>query len=823
MNIKTNKQTIGFLGSLMVLLAFFCFAAASHGQTNVTVTVLPNAYTLAYNSGSHGTISGTNPQRVAEGADGTEVIAVPNPGYHFVDWSDGLSTANRTDTNITANASYSANFVINTYTLTYSAGANGSINGTSPQTVNYNSSGSTVRAVPDSGYQFVNWNDGSTQNPRTDHNVHSNLSVTANFSNAATLTYLAGANGTIVGSTTQVILIGGDGTPVTATANSGYHFVSWSDGILNAARTDTNISSDLTVTANFAMDAFALTYKSDSGGSISGDTIQSVNYGQDGTEVTANSDTGYKFKDWSDGSSDNPRKDTNVKGDLVVTAQFEKKTYSLKYNAGANGSLSGDTNQSVKYGDDGNSVTAVPDTGYHFVDWNDNSTENPRTDSNVKEDLEVTANFASDNAPIVMPGTFTLSYAAGNNGTISGSANQTVVAGGTGTAISAAPNSGYHFVSWSDGSTQNPRIDSNVQANLSVSASFTQNTDNGNTPPPNTPTTPDSKNTPGGTDQPKEILSNVKTSPDQTIATAIIPIIPEQQQTPIAVATTVALATTLLPLFYQIGSAKNVLIFLRDLPVGILGLFSKAKKRKTWGTVYDSATGDPISLVSISVIDAKDGKVKESKLTDKYGSYYFLVPEGEYQLEIQKKGYEIDSHDIDAKTYYTNVLTEPDKKKLIYDAPGMIFYDLCMKSTSLDQKSIKDKRLSYLFFASIFYLGFIFTIFVYLSNPTKLNLFLVIIYFINIIVRNLNYLGSKWGHVFNKEGVKQPFSAISLLDKATKQLVARTISDEQGRYILLANQGEYTLKTITNVNRFAQKEEDLSLGERGVIKKRIVV
>ena len=34
-----------------------------------------------------------------------------------------------------------ANFAINTYTLTYTAGANGTITGTSPQTVNHGASG----------------------------------------------------------------------------------------------------------------------------------------------------------------------------------------------------------------------------------------------------------------------------------------------------------------------------------------------------------------------------------------------------------------------------------------------------------------------------------------------------------------------------------------------------------------------------------------------------------------------------------------------------------------------------------------------------------
>ncbi|GAK55384.1 secreted protein [Candidatus Vecturithrix granuli] len=68
-----------------------------------------------------------------------------------------------------------------TYTLTYTAGANGSISGTTPQTVNHGASGTAVTAVPNTGYRFVKWSDNSTANPRTDTNVTAAISVTALF------------------------------------------------------------------------------------------------------------------------------------------------------------------------------------------------------------------------------------------------------------------------------------------------------------------------------------------------------------------------------------------------------------------------------------------------------------------------------------------------------------------------------------------------------------------------------------------------------------------------------------------------------------------
>ena len=64
------------------------------------------------------------------------MTAVADAGYHFVSWSDGIRRRPGRTLNVTADITVTASFAINTYTLTYTAGANGSISGTTPQTVN---------------------------------------------------------------------------------------------------------------------------------------------------------------------------------------------------------------------------------------------------------------------------------------------------------------------------------------------------------------------------------------------------------------------------------------------------------------------------------------------------------------------------------------------------------------------------------------------------------------------------------------------------------------------------------------------------------------
>ena len=225
--------------------------------SNITVTALFSPvitdHTLTYNDGPGGSISGTTPQTVPDGGDGTPVTAEADSGYRFYQWSDGSTDNPRQDTNVTGDITVTAQF-IETHELVYTAGAGGSLTGATEQTVDDGGDGTPVTAVPEDDYAFDTWDDGSHDNPRQDTGVAADLSVQALFIRQYTLTYLAAEGGTISGTTPQTVDEGGDGSEVVAVPASNYEFVRWSDGVLTAARTDTGVTSDLTVTAIFKTD-----------------------------------------------------------------------------------------------------------------------------------------------------------------------------------------------------------------------------------------------------------------------------------------------------------------------------------------------------------------------------------------------------------------------------------------------------------------------------------------------------------------------------------------------------------------------------------------
>ena len=88
--------------------------APNHGGVGaVYVEQLSVGYTLTYQAGPGGSIAGTTPQVVAPGGNGTQVTAVADNGYHFSGWSDGVTSASRTDTEVQADLTVTAGFVAN--------------------------------------------------------------------------------------------------------------------------------------------------------------------------------------------------------------------------------------------------------------------------------------------------------------------------------------------------------------------------------------------------------------------------------------------------------------------------------------------------------------------------------------------------------------------------------------------------------------------------------------------------------------------------------------------------------------------------------------
>jgi len=328
----------------------------------------------------------------------------------------------------------------------------------------------TLTATPNTGYSFTRWNDNVTTNPRS-FVVTSDTSFMAYFSaNQYTVT-VVNANPTMGAVTGTGTYAYNTTATITATPNSGYHFTGWNDGDTHTTRVIT-VTCDTTFTAGFAPNQYTVTAVPNdaSMGTVTGSGT--YDYGTTAT-LTATPNTGYGFRGWSDGNTSNPR-NLVVTGDISLTANFSddtsaitEYTVTLTVNDPAMGTLS-------DYGGtyaEGSTivVTATPNAGYHFVNWSDNNTDNPRTFI-VNSDITLQANFAQN-----VDSTAVLNIVVEGNGyvTVNGT-ESSIYRGRLGDVVTlvAEAYEGAAFRGWSDGSTDATRSFTLTENNTTLTATF---------------------------------------------------------------------------------------------------------------------------------------------------------------------------------------------------------------------------------------------------------------------------------------------------------------------------------------------------------------
>ena len=179
-----------------------------------------------------------------------------------------------------------------------------------------------------------------------------------------------------------------DTITLTASANYGYHFAQWSDSNTDNPRSLV-LTQDTVLTAEFAPNTYTISTQCNytERGTTSGDVTTTY---LDYVTISATANYGYHFSHWDDYNYDNPRQ-VQVTEDKTYTAYFDKNTYYITKNYDSDqGYVNGYS--SGKYLDN-ITLIAKPNYGYHFVQWSDGVTDNPRT-LILTQDTTFTAEFA---------------------------------------------------------------------------------------------------------------------------------------------------------------------------------------------------------------------------------------------------------------------------------------------------------------------------------------------------------------------------------------------------------------------------------------------
>ena len=234
--------------------------------------------------------------------------AIPNKGYHFTQWSDGVTDNLRTII-LTQDTVITAEFSANKYDISVTCDTTqGSIAGVSGE-FDYMSN-LTYRAIPNNGYQFSIWSDGVTDNPRTIVLTQDTV-ITALYNINYYKVDFVDWDGTILHTDSVEYLSAA--IPPTDPAREGYTFIGWDKEV-------PSVTQDTVITALYNINRYTI--------SVICDTTQGTIEGASGEydyltqlSYTATPNVGYTFTQWSDGITDNPRT-IILTQDTTFTAEF---------------------------------------------------------------------------------------------------------------------------------------------------------------------------------------------------------------------------------------------------------------------------------------------------------------------------------------------------------------------------------------------------------------------------------------------------------------------------------------------------------------------
>ena len=187
---------------------------------------------------------------------------------------------------------------------------------------------------------------------------------------------------------------------LTATPNTGYKFVKWSDDANAPATRTVTVTGNATYTATFEPITYTVTFKDENGATLKTET---VNYG---STVTAPSDPvkadtaqwDYTFDGWYDANGNKWTSGTTITGDTVFAAQYTAvvQKYTVRW-FNYDGTLL-ETDTGVPYGTkpvyngDEPQRAGNAEHSYQFAGWN-YDTENGITPSLGATYIDITAQF----------------------------------------------------------------------------------------------------------------------------------------------------------------------------------------------------------------------------------------------------------------------------------------------------------------------------------------------------------------------------------------------------------------------------------------------
>ncbi|OAV75414.1 Listeria-Bacteroides repeat domain [Bacteroidales bacterium Barb7] len=397
------------------------------------------------------------------GAEATVEAEVVTAHYHFLKWTDkngdSLSTDNPFRFFVTMDMAVQAHFAENGYSVSLSAGENGTVK--SGEGIYRYDTRVLVEAAADSGHRFVKWttvkgDSISVFNPYA-FVVKGDTALKAHFAaNSYRATWSAGENGMIkLGNITAKSGGGGEyvyNTEVTAEAiaDANYCFAEWVNAKTGDILSEDNpytfaVKNDIAIRAKFVENIFyQVSLSAAEYGTVAEAGERMCLYNTKVT-ATASADQRYHFVKWTDARGDSVSGENPytfvVKKKIALKAHFAVNSYRVNLSAENGVIISG--GGEYEYEAEARAEASAY-YGFHLLKWTDAEGDSLSADNPFVFLVEGDADMRA----VFMRRSYRLIVSAGEHGDVTS-------AGGTGfyedyMKVQAIAGNGYHFARWTD-------------------------------------------------------------------------------------------------------------------------------------------------------------------------------------------------------------------------------------------------------------------------------------------------------------------------------------------------------------------------------------
>jgi hypothetical protein len=250
-------------------------------------------------------------------------------------------------------------------------------------------------------------------------------------------------------------------------------------------------------------------------------------------------------------------------------------------------------------------------------------------------------------------------------------------------------------------------------------------------------------------------------------------------------------------------------------------LFFWRRRRKGYGVVYNAISKTPVDLAVVRLYEftkedeaaGRHGRLVKSRVTDKGGRYFFLVPPGRYTMTVTKVAYEFPSDYLKGEAtdgqfvdvYHGEAIEVSEQEAVI---TANIPMDPSQADKFQEPKSVARHARLRLLQHSVASIGMLAAVIFAIIRPTIFSVAMIAVQIgVYVLARRLARPRKpmSWGIVYDQQ-TGRPLSKVvaRIFEPKYNKLLETQITDSKGRYAFMLGPNQYY--AVFQKEGFKQKE-----------------